>query len=112
MSLRLLVPSLLVAIPVLSLGVTDMAAVLPGAVGALVLVSALGAVLFVRETRPDRRVISAIAGAYAGSLAAAAPAAVLVVAAMVAQPALLALLLVPLVAGLAVGLEPPRVVLT
>ncbi len=109
MSPRLLIPTLLVAIPVLSLGVTDIAAVLPGVVGALMLVSALGAILFVRETRPSRRVIAAIAGAYVGSLVAAAPAAVLAVAAMVAQPALLALLFVPLVAGLAVGLEPRAV---
>jgi hypothetical protein len=106
MAHRLLLPTLLVAVPVLSLGVADVSVLLPGVVGALMLVSALGAVLAVRETRPGRRVIAAVAGAYVGTLAAAAPAAVLAVAAMLAQPALLALLLVPLAAGLVVGFEP------
>ncbi len=109
MSPRLLLPALLVAVPVLSLGVADVSALLPGVVGVLILVSALGAVLFVRETSPGRRVLAAVAGAYAGTALAAAPAAVLAVAVMLAQPALLGLLLVPLAAGLVVGLSPEPV---
>jgi len=98
--------TLAVAVAALSLGVAETAALLPGIVGALLLVSALGAMFFARETRPSRRVLAAVGGAYLASLAIAAPASALAVAAMLAKPALLSLLLVPLAAGLAVGCEP------